>query len=463
MPRESLSNAERCQLYKTVNTVRPPAPNCQDHLLTRSVYGAAMGTLHAEDHRRAVSRVGALVLAAILVAVTCSACGSGGNKSGADQPLVLGALLPQTGDLASLGKATSTAVKLAVDQANAAGGVHGQKIDLVTGDSATDANIAQTAVQQMLTKRPDAIIGAISSSICLAVLSRTIQAQVPMISPACTTPQLTNYPDHGYFFRTAAPSDQEGPILAQIIHADHRGSVGVLAVNNSYGQTLANAFVPAFQKLGGKIAVRVNYDASGKDFSAEVQNVANTHPDAVVLIGYTDTGASIAHSAAQQGLLSTPWYVTDGIEAAGFPKQAVPSNPSLIYGWKGVGVGVPDSPAAASFAKAYRQKYNTAPPAFAAQAYDAAWLAILAADESKTSSGANIKAKLTTVSAGPGEACAAADCLKAAASGKDIAYQGASGEIAFNTHGDPGKPYFDIWTFTKGGIKSLKTIEGSVQ
>jgi branched-chain amino acid transport system substrate-binding protein len=394
-------------------------------------------------------------LAASALLVTTAACGGGGGEAGGGDEIVIGSLLPKTGDLAALGKNTATAVQLAVKQANAAEG--DVSVKLVAQDAGTQESIAQSAVQQILSQNADAIVGAVSSAVCLSVIDTVVQSEVLMISPACTTPQLSSYDDGGLFFRTAAPSDAQGSLLADVAYQDGKRRVAVMSVRNSYGQSIGDRFVERFKELGGQIVANVQYDATGKSFTAETQQVASAKPDAVVLVGYVDTGAAIVHDAAQRGLLDLQWYTGDGIQDDTFPKEALPSDPEQLYAWKGIGIGSVDSPAADAFATAYQDEFGSKPPSFAAQAYDAAWIDILAAVRAKDSGG-SIGEEVAAVTDPEGTACVAAECLPLVAQGKSVNYDGATGQVRFDDNGDPSQAAFAIWKFGPDGIETVRTI-----
>jgi branched-chain amino acid transport system substrate-binding protein len=398
------------------------------------------------------------VVAGVVIAAGASGCGGSGSSSegGGGSDVTIGALLPQTGDLAALGKNTSTAVQLAVEQANT--NQSDVKVTLESQDAGTQESIAQSAIQQLLTKNVSAIVGAVSSAVCLSVVDTAVQARVPMISPACTSPQLTTYADDGYFFRTAAPSEFQGTILADIAYQDGKRKAAVMAVNNSYGLSIAESFKKHFQELGGQIAVDIKYDAAGKSFTAETQRVANAKPDAVVLVGYQDTGAAIVHDAQQRGLLDLAWYTGDGIQDASFPKQALPNDQAPLYTWKGVGIGSSDSASAKAFTDAYQKKYGTAAPSFSAQAYDGAWISILSsvlADKNDS----DAKAEIPNVTDASGTKCTAAECIPLVAEGKHVSYQGATGPVSFDDNGDPSNAVFAVWQFTADGIKNVRNVE----
>ena len=231
----------------------------------------------------------------------------------------------------------------------------------------------------------------------------------------------------------------------------------MMGVNNSYGQSIAEVFKTHFTELGGQVVANIKYDAAARSFTAEVQQVAAAKPDAIVLLGYQDTGAAIVHDAAQRGLLELPWYTGDGIRDGTFPGQALPSDPSRLYSWKGVGIGQADSVGATQFAAAYKAEYNQEPPSFSGQAYDAAWVSILAAVLANRK-GSTVKDEIPNVTDKAGKSCVAHACVALAASGEKVAYQGATGAVEFDKNGDPAKAVFAIWQFTADGVKTLRNV-----
>ena len=125
---------------------------------------------------------------------------AGGGEGG---ELVIGTILPVTGDLAFLGPAEIGGSNLAVEDINAAGGVFGTDVVILQGDSGdTTTDTASVEVDRLLAEGADAIIGAASSAVSLTVIDRITQAGVIQFSPANTSPDFTTYDDGGLYFRT---------------------------------------------------------------------------------------------------------------------------------------------------------------------------------------------------------------------------------------------------------------------
>ena len=141
-----------------------------------------------------------------------------GTRAG-DGKLVLGTILPQTGSLAFLGPPEFAGFDLAIQEINAAGGVLGQPMEGIKGDSGdATTDTANQTVDRLLSQNVDAIIGAASSGVSLTVIDKITGAGVVQFSPANTSKTLSDYPDKGLYFRTAPSDILQGAVLG----GDHR-------------------------------------------------------------------------------------------------------------------------------------------------------------------------------------------------------------------------------------------------
>ncbi|MCW2699882.1 MAG: ABC-type branched-chain amino acid transport system periplasmic component-like protein [Blastococcus sp.] len=217
-------------------------------------------------------------------------------------PLTIGTLLPLTGDLAFLGPPEVAASKLAVQDINAAGGALGQPVKLVEGDSgdASTDTATQTA-DRLLQSGVNAIIGAASSTVSLTVIDRITGAGVMQISPANTSDQFTNYDDNGLYFRTAPPDVLQARALADLIGGDGNNTVAILARNDAYGTGLAKNTVENLvsQGLSEGDVKNVTYDPTAANFDAEIQQMVDFAPDAIVVIGFEESSKIIQGLNAQ--------------------------------------------------------------------------------------------------------------------------------------------------------------------
>jgi ABC-type branched-subunit amino acid transport system substrate-binding protein len=228
--------------------------------------------------------------------------GVAANPNATGGPLVIGYLLPQTGNLAFLGPPEVAGFNLAIQDINAAGGVLGQPVKAEGGDSGdTSTDTATQTVERLLQAGVNVIVGAASSGVSQTVIDRITGAGVMQISPANTSDIFTTYNDNGLYFRTAPPDTLQARALADLILEDGNSSIGILALNDPYGTGLAEN--TKNNLIDGGIAESdikdIIYDPQAANYDSEVQQMVDFDPDAIVVIGFEESSKIIQGLNAQ--------------------------------------------------------------------------------------------------------------------------------------------------------------------
>ena len=375
----------------------------------------------------------------------------------ASDPLILASLMPLSGDLASLGPGIALGAALAVEQINAAGGINGQPVQLIEGDSGCDGAVALTSLNDVIAQGAQGVMGAACSSTSLAILDTAIAAEVVMVSPSNTSPQFTKIDKKGFYARTAPSDLLQGDVLASLLVEDGVQTVSIISRADSYGRGLAEATAAAFEAAGGTVKTIVYHATDASEVTSEVTAVGKGGADAIVGILFPETGCGVLQPAFEQGLLDTPWYMTDGVKDAGLASLC--GLGTALDGFKGTAPGSAAGEAKDAFEAAYAEVSADGSPTFifAPQAYDAVMLmAISAAANGVT--GPEIASGLVAASSG-GEKCIGVACIALAADGVDVDYVGASGEIELNAVGDPTAATYDIWTTEGDTNPVLKSVD----
>jgi ABC-type branched-subunit amino acid transport system substrate-binding protein len=218
-----------------------------------------------------------------------------GTRAG-DGELKIGTLLPETGSLAFLGPPEQSGVRLALKEINDAGGALGKPVVLVEGDSSDAQNptVATQTVDREIGEGVDAIVGAASSSVTLNVIDKVTGAGVVMFSPANTSKKLSDYPDHGLYFRDAPSDILQGQVLGEVIANDNKSSIGLLVLNDAYGTGLADDLTKSFEASGGTVVKSVIYDPKAQTFDSEVDQIKAANPDGIVIIGFDESSRILA-------------------------------------------------------------------------------------------------------------------------------------------------------------------------
>jgi branched-chain amino acid transport system substrate-binding protein len=380
---------------------------------------------------------------------------AGGSGEG-DGVLTLGTLLPETGSLAFLGPPEFAGVELAVQEINENGGVLGQdvvKIDSDSGDTTTD--IATQSATRLLGEGVDAIIGAASSGVSLTVIDQITGAGVVQFSPANTSPEFTDYDDNGLYFRTAPSDVLQGRVLGDLIVQDGYLNVALLVRQDSYGSGLAENVQLSLEAGGAALAAdAIFYPEGTSDFAAQVTQVAEAAPDAVVLIGFEETSQILSEMIAQGvGPDVLPTYFVDGnlsnTNYTGLPEGTLEGSKGTLPG--------------SEVTEEFQQRLLEVDPdlagfEYAPESYDAAIVIALAAIAADSDAGVDIGAAIPDVTR-DGEKCTTfADCVALLEAGEDIDYDGVSGPIEMSDAGDPTEAFIGIYQY---GADNTYTSIGS--
>ena len=361
--------------------------------------------------------------------------------------LVIGSLLPATGDLAFLGPPEFAGVEKAVMEVDAGGGVLGNPITYIEGDSGdTTTDIASQTVDSHLSQGVQAIIGAASSGVSLTVIDKITSNGVVHFSPANTAPTLTTYPDNGLYFRVAPSDVLQGAVIAADAVDNGITSMAVIARQDPYGEGLKDAVVKDFGAAGGTITADLLYDPAAPSFEAEVAEIVASGPEAVTVIGFEETVKLLQEMIKQgAGPQDIQIYLVDG----NLSTEAYTDFPAgTMNGTRGT------IPSGEADLTAFNESLLEVDPdltefAYGAQSYDATMLIALAAEAAGCADGVAIATALPEVAGNGGETCDNwADCKALLDAGTDIDFQGVTGPVDFNEYGDPKQGTIEVNEYT---------------
>lgn len=307
--------------------------------------------------------------------------------------ILIGTLLPKSGALGTQGQPMENGVELAVSQINQIGGVLGRKLGVLACDSGTNSDQAVAAARHLIdVGKVDAIIGAGASGVTIDAFSKVARpAGVLMMSPASTSPAISNLPDDGLMWRTA-PSDaiQGRAIAGYLLERGFGAGQHHLAIVNrddAYGNGLAlvvqQEFCAATSCTAQTFLVDV-YSASADletqkpEQQAIIEDLTTFQPDAVVLIAYPSDGLQFLSLASGKGF---SFVLTDGTKDMGLlgshlitPVEGLPTiDDQTLCSLVGTNPSAPAPEFFGTFANAYQARFDVAPNNFEAKAYDATY------------------------------------------------------------------------------------------
>jgi branched-chain amino acid transport system substrate-binding protein len=362
-----------------------------------------------------------------------------------DGTLTIGTVLPETGSLASLGPPQFAGAELAVQEINEAGGVLGNDVELFQGDSGdTTTDIANQTVDQHIANGADVIVGAASSAVSFTFIDKVTGAGLIHFSPANTSPDFTDYEDRDLYFRTAPSDVLQGRVMGELVIDDGHATVGIMALQDPYGEGLLNNVASTVTESGGEVTDEIIYDPQAQNFDAEVQQLVSSDPDAIVVIGFAESGRLFS-TLIEQGIGpdSKGVYCVDGnVDTAELAEIA-----SEITGTR---CTLPGTPAEGDFRDRLVEAAGGSLDSFSygPETNDAIITSALAAAIADSDVGADIAAELPGVTREGTKCTTYEECMGLIEDGEDIDYDGASGPIELDDEGDPQVANFQIREYT---------------
>ena len=286
--------------------------------------------------------------------------------------LKLGFNVPLTGFAAADGKSALEGAKLAVEQANAKGGVAGQKIELVVYDDQATPKEAVPSATKMVEK--DQVVAAVSGSYSgstRAAASIFQKAQVPYVVAYAIHPDITLAGD--YMFRVSAMGEVQGRGGAKLVQNLGKKNVVLVTLKNDFGQALAAGFKEAAPKLGINIVNEYEYGMPDRQFGPLVSKVKSDNPDVIYASGYFFTAGPLVSQLRAAGV-TAPIIGQEGYDSDKFIEIAGPASEGTF-----ITTSLDrdsDAPATKAFLADYRKATNSGADMVAAASFTATAVAI---------------------------------------------------------------------------------------
>lgn len=372
-----------------------------------------------------------------------------------EDTIKLGVIAPASGTNAEKGESVYNGAQLAIEQINAAGGVLGKKLSLLKADDQSDNVKAPPKAARLLDQGVVALIGDVQSSVTKAVLLQQAKPKgCVMVSPGSTSPDFSDPAkiDHGgWFFRTVPTDALQGKAIAQRALSAGYKKLAILHVDNTYGNGLAGVLKASFEASPGCTTIEATYPDEAtprSSYNDVITPLLAQRPDAIALIAYPGAGSQIYNDWITSGSEpQMPWLFSEALKADSFVVNV--KDAGRIEGKTGT---APYSGGANydRFAEDYRARFKIPPGPYSVNSYDAAVLVALAMQKGQAATREAVKANMQAVSAGSGTLVKPGlDGLKAALAllqvGQSVNYDGASGPVDLDEHGDVTTGTYVVW------------------
>lgn len=309
----------------------------------------------------------------------------GGEATGGEQePIKMGVVLDITGAGASLGVPERNTIEMLAEQVNADGGVAGRELEVLIEDNqSTEDGAARAASRLIQSEEVDILLGASRTGPSLAMRPIAEQAQIPMISLAANQAIIDG---SEWVFKTA---QNDSVVIERIIDdmaAKGYQRIAVARDASGFGEGVPEAFAEIGADAGIEVVTTESFAPDATDFTAQMVNIRDADPDAVVIWGIPPA-ASLAQVAYRQLGIEAPVYQSHGIGNQVFLDSAGEAADGLLapLGRMVVAEQLPqDDPqkeVVSQFIEDYEAAYGETPSTFAGHAYDAFMIAVDAIEE----------------------------------------------------------------------------------
>ncbi|MFT3721887.1 ABC transporter substrate-binding protein [Pseudorhodoferax sp.] len=320
-------------------------------------------------HSRRKLAAGALLAWATAIAPAAQA---------ADLPIV--SIQAMTGPVAFAGTIFQQAIRMAVDEANAKGGIHGNRIALIERDNGSDKGQAINLANQAINRdRALLVLGPTTTADSLAVAPLFNDKRVPFLGLGGSDNILKAGP---WSLKFRQGTDVDGPILAKYVLEKTPARKVALVFDRSNDALIEfkNIFRDAFKAGGGTVVAEEAVVSSDSNFLPLVTKLKAMDIDAVYLTSYAEQSGNIVKQLRQAGLPEKVRIL--GSLAIASPKFIGVAGPAA-EGVIAVSEYVPgmDRPLNKTFDAAYRARYKIEPDSYAAMGYSLAKVMLATLEE----------------------------------------------------------------------------------
>lgn len=338
------------------------------------------------------------LLAAVIGLALLPGCSGSAGTGGAEPTVIkIGVNYELSGAVATYGQASVKGIEMAVEEINAAGGVKGKKVELVSYDNKSEPAEATTLATKLITQdKVLAIVGPATSGGFKATVPVALKNKVPVVSGSATADDVTVDASgvKEYAFRTCFNDSFQGTAMANYA-AKNLSAKSVLIIKDSssdYAKGLAENFKKTFTAAGGTIVGEEAYVAGDTDFNAILTRVKGQQFDAIYLPGYYQEAGLIIKAARALGI-TTPVLGGDGFDSPDLLKLGGAAALNNVY-FTNHYSSLDKDPKVVKFIADFKAKYGEEPNAFHALGYDTAKFVVDAIGRASALNGEAVKTAL---------------------------------------------------------------------
>lgn len=341
------------------------------------------------------AKTGYLLALLIGIAGLVAGCSDGAGKG----DIKIGMVYELTGSTASYGTSAANGAKLAFKEVNAAGGVLGKQLQIITADNKGEPSESANAMTKVITQdRVVAVTGFTVSSCGIAGSVVAEDNKIPFVAAATVNPKVTMDERTGkvknYTFRACFIDSFQGTVAANFAFTSLKAKNAAILIDNSsdYSKGLSAVFKEVFTAKGGQIAAEQAYLQKDQDFKSTLTAIKAQNPELIYIPGYYEDVGKIIKQARELGI-TVPILGGDAWDS---PKLAELGGAQALNNTFFTNFySVEDkNPVSNAFIEAYKKEYGQLPDSMAAMGYDAANLLVDAIKRANITDSAKIREAL---------------------------------------------------------------------
>ncbi len=313
-------------------------------------------------------------------------------------PIVIGAVLSLTGRDAAFGQECLAGLDVAVEEANAEGGIHNRPVTLQVYDDKSNPILAAEGVRTLVRQfSPVAIVGSNTSMVTSAAAVAAQAVGVPLVVPEATKPEISSIGDWIYRVCFLDP-DMAGGLASYAFSDLNLRRVAILTEEkHDYTASFTRYFREKFTGLGGEIVYQANYKAGATDFNELIESASASRADAIMVSGfYSEAGNVIACAKKLNAKLA--FLGGDGWESNGLFTAAgdAITDRSRVFIASHFSADVKRAKVR-GFVDAFRDKFGRRPNTSSALGFDAGGMIVAACTDADAATAIGVKSALQNV------------------------------------------------------------------
>ena len=234
----------------------------------------------------------------------------------------LAVAVPTSGDFTAYGQPAVNAARAVAEGVNAAGGILGMQVTVIALDDQCKPEMAVNAANRAVSDKVHAVIGHICSGATKAALPIYMEANLPVLSSASTSPDLTQSGVYPNFFRTIAPGDDQSKAGVDLaVHRLGLKKIAIIHDKGDYGKSHADFAKEFVEQAKAELVLFEGITVGAVDYSAIIQKMRSAGAQAVIFGGYHPEGSKLVQQMHRRRL-NIPFIGPDSIMSPEFIELA---------------------------------------------------------------------------------------------------------------------------------------------